>query len=147
MDVIKDLQKKAGWDLAISESKDLPYYERPEAEDLYKEPDLIDRRTWVGMLERGHLTEKKQEDGTMSVLDRDGVELWSYRGAYQQVQAYDYLWGFINGREAEKARQQAVRDAKARAEEMARGQAARRPTQKAMTKKPAGKAGRRKAAK
>ena len=139
-DLIQELQRLAGWDLGFSEVDHLPYYKRPEPEDAYEEPDLIDRRDWVELLERGHLSEKKLPDGTMSGSDRDGRELWSYRGAYQQVQAYDYLWGFINGREAEKARQQAVRDAKARVEA-----AAQKPKQP--TKKYAGKAGRKRAAK
>jgi len=138
-DLIQELQRLAGWDLGFSEIDHPPYYKRPEPEDAYEEPDLIDRRDWIELLERGHLSEKKLPDGTMSVTDRDGRELWSYKGPWQQIQAYDYLDGLVDGWRMERERQQAIRETKARAEA-----AAQKPKQQPV-KKYAGKAGRKKA--
>lgn len=138
LDLIQELQRLAGWDLGFSEVDHLPYYRRPDPEDTWEEPDLIDRRDWVALLERGHMSERKREDGTMAVSDRDGTELVAYKGPWQQIQAYDYLDGLVDGREMERRRQQAVRDARAMA-----GAAAQKPKQP--QKKHAGKAGRKKA--
>ena len=74
VDIVDAIRERVEVDLSIADGKNhLKSYDRPDNEDMYEEPDLIDEKAWTARLRSLGL----QDDGTR-VTNPSGTLYWEY---------------------------------------------------------------------
>ena len=101
-DLIDDIKSRMQIDLAVdkeSEERLAAYYRHPAPEDVYNETDYVDDQAWKDILRdlgfREQAPDKKSKDKNTWILDENGKPLIGYGSKYEQIQAYDTLYGYL----------------------------------------------------
>lgn len=106
-DVIEDLKARMeGLQLKVddcSEERLVAYYRHPAPEDVYEETDYVDKDAWNDLLKLLHFTEQPPQKGDPEhntwILDENGNKLIGYGSKFEQIQAYDTLYGYSLAKE------------------------------------------------
>jgi len=92
VDYINSIDKELGISLLANKMVDeVPFWQRPDPEDIYTEVDLIEKDAWIARLNFLGLT----DDGEGRVQSKDGGWCWKYNNEYDKVQIYDELYGIV----------------------------------------------------
>ena len=90
IDVIESIKESTGVNLMIEDGDQHFYHwQRPEAQDMYSEADLIEKEAWTARIDFLGLV----DDGKGEVKTKDGGWCWKYGNQYDKIQIYDELGG------------------------------------------------------
>lgn len=99
LDMVEELRKNPKLPIRVFEMSEEQlkevFYRHPEPEDVYTEKDLVDSYAWKKLLQYLHFTEDTTlEKGETWILDENGNKLIGYGSKFEQIQAYDTLYGY-----------------------------------------------------
>jgi len=101
-DVIEDLKERFP-DMKLkvddcTEERLVAFYRHPAPEDVYDETDYVDKDAWRDLLKHLGFTEQPPQKGDPEhntwILDEAGNKLIGYGSKFEQIQAYDTLYGY-----------------------------------------------------
>jgi len=99
LDMICDIKDQLNITCEIDNGRELfgDAYYRPDPEDYWDAPDLIDKTKWTEMLANLNLKERKRF-GKMEIYDQSDHIMWIYDNAYDKIRIYDFMDGMLHER-------------------------------------------------